>query len=736
MRSRKDRAFDCARSTDVYRSGFRKLYHRAPSFAFLAANSLIFGRSFVRITVAGIVDASLRRRSFAAHRRRAGVLQQGNGGRTAHHTGGVDRRGCPAVSRSQARQRHRSRSLRLRYARLHKEFSLLRCEVTGPADFSGTTFEQNLILSGTIFRQGVDFRSASLRYAARLARCKFLSGSARFADLHGSGQFSAQGVLFGRGVKAKFERARFDSYAIFRGATFQVDANFDDAVFGSDADFGGATFCADASFNETKVKGTAHFESAVFGGEAGFTGVLIDSDGIFRDAQFQAKRARAVFEVASVGGDAVFTRAKFAGEASFLCAHIVGQAEFQGAVFEGYANFNSAVIDRDAFFRPEDADEDDPKPAPHVTFEGEADFVGVSIGGDADFSGAVFKDPALFREAKICGRALFRDAQFLASSRLTGASPEEDCVDFTGTKFEGAAEFGGTFFDKKAQFNGSTFSGVANFGRKEAADRSGTGARLRVVTFDHATFQANARLEDTLLRGPASFRECSFRVVEFSPTGKVGEDDQFQDRVDLRGCTYDRIEVGCRSLLDHLPGASDSRDYDRQPYIQLERVLRSVGRDEEANGVYLERRRVERQRKKGFPKVWDVFWWGLANYGVRPYRLLVFAALLLIAGTLVFHRPGAVEPKAPAQAGVGVQHSANEEAPKCPAVLSLGESSRFSLRWFLPVELPLLEDCEVAPGRFSDFAALLKVLGWIIVPVGLASLAGLLRRGPAAPGAE
>src|ERR1051326_7901160 len=59
--------------------------------------------------------------------------------------------------------------LRLRYARFHEEFLLLRCEVTGPADFAGTTFEQNLILSGTVFRHGADFRSTTLLYAARLA---------------------------------------------------------------------------------------------------------------------------------------------------------------------------------------------------------------------------------------------------------------------------------------------------------------------------------------------------------------------------------------------------------------------------------------------------------------------------------------------------------------------------------------------------------------------------------------
>jgi uncharacterized protein YjbI with pentapeptide repeats len=668
--------------------------------------------------------------------------------------------------------------LRLKYARFQKEFSLLRCELTDPVDLSCATFEQNLILSGSVFRHGADLRSSSLLCTARLVACKFLSGAARFADLHVHGQFAAQAVRFCQGVKPKFERARFDSYAIFRGATFQGEAIFDDAVFASDADFDGASFEKLARFDETKIRGPAHFAKAVFGGEgvfggsvidsdadfclaafrdavsfdrviikgtahfdhaafegkADFTGLVIDGDGDFRDAEFRSKEAKAVFESSRFGGDAVFIRAAFANEASFLCAHIVGQAEFQGAVFEACANCNSAVIDRDAFFRPEEATDDDPKPAPHVTFGGEADFTGVSIGGDADFREAVFNDAASFNAVSIGGRAVFKDARFTPRSKPRTDPMREDFVDFTDAKFEAAAEFLGTVFEKRAQFNGSTFLGVANFGRAEAEKLSQVGARLRAASFDRATFEANARFGEAVFHEVTSFRECCFGVVELSPTGRVGDEEQFQNRVDLRGCTYDRIQVAWRALLARLPGASDPGDYDRQPYVQMEKVFRAGGRDEEADAVYLERRRVERQRKSGLPRAWDVFWWGLANYGVRPYRLLVFAALLLVAGTIVFHRPGAVEPKAPAPAGA--QRSANEDVPKCPAVLSVGESARFSLRWFLPVELPLLEECQVAQGSFSDFAALLKVLGWIIVPVGLAALAGVLRRGSGAPGTE
>ena len=206
--------------------------------------------------------------------------------------------------------------LRLRYAYFRREFSLLRCQVTGNADFSCATFEQNLILSGTVFHQGADFRSASILYAARIARSKFF-GTARFTDLQVRGRLSAQGVMFGSGVKARFDRARFDSYAVFRGAIFQADAVFDDAVFGSDADFSRATF-ADLSFDGTKVRGNGHFDHAVFQGDADFGGTIFDRQALFQDADFRSKQGRAIFSVARIGSDADFTRATFAGEVRSL----------------------------------------------------------------------------------------------------------------------------------------------------------------------------------------------------------------------------------------------------------------------------------------------------------------------------------------------------------------------------------------------------------------------------------
>jgi len=68
---------------------------------------------------------------------------------------------------------------------------------------------------------------------------------------------------------------------------------------------------------------------------------------------------------------------------------------------------------------------------------------------------------------------------------------------------------------------------------------------------------------------------------------------QFGDDVDLLGCTYDRIEINWPSLLRYPNGQSRIHPYNRQPYVELEEVLRKAGFEEGADEVYAERRRVE-----------------------------------------------------------------------------------------------------------------------------------------------
>jgi hypothetical protein len=621
--------------------------------------------------------------------------------------------------------------LRLKYADFRKEFLFLGCEVTERADFSYSVFHHNLVLSGTTFRKGADFRAASLAYDARLKRCKFLSGSARFDDLHVNGNFLAHGVRFGEGVKACFERARFDKYAIFRSGVFGGDAMFTDVEFGSDAEFDDAQFRRDAGFDSTRIKGTGHFSRSNFDGDANFTGLEIASDLQFDEARFSCAKSHVSFEL----------------------AHIQADAHFEHVVFGRWASFSGARIDGDAFFSSDSQNEEHSAPS---RFQDEASFLNVQIGGDADFEKVLFEKSVEFVGARIGGGAIFREAKFLRSSKsrfdLTqfqgGAYFEgcifEDDIHFRGARFEVAARFSGAEFEGTTDFEASEFSGLAEFKNGKWEKRSFPGAVFGQVSFAHARFRQDARFDDVKFRSGADFRETSFRVVYFKDVDSASKvlDGLFEGKLDLRGCTYERIYVSWQLLLQHMA------PYDRQPYVQLEKVLQAMGRDEEALDVYLARRKIERLNKwkrlsargqewrkrleNGLTYAGDVIYWRAANYGVRPYRLLVSAAILLAWGMVLFSRPNAVHLTT-------LSHPPNAEATSakeggsCSAPLGLLDASRVSLRTFLPVDIPVLTDCEPSDRywlrlRFSDWAAILKLAGWVVVPIGIAALSGLLRR--------
>jgi hypothetical protein len=107
---------------------------------------------------------------------------------------------------------------------------------------------------------------------------------------------------------------------------------------------------------------------------------------------------------------------------------------------------------------------------------------------------------------------------------------------------------------------------------------------------------------------------------------------------------------------------------------------------------------------------------------------------------LIFSSPGAVRPRSvgtsisehpvTGDSGQRALNSPEEESNG----LSQADGLRVSIRLFLPVEIPLANRWEPSEKvlllgfRYSDYATILRILGWILVPLGIAALTGLLRR--------
>ena len=168
--------------------------------------------------------------------------------------------------------------------------------------------------------------------------------------------------------------------------------------------------------------------------------------------------------------------------------------------------------------------------------------------------------------------------------------------------------------------------------------------------------------------------------------------------------------------------------YDRQPFTQLEETFRRAGKDKLADDVYYMRKRRESTKNITIrnPGAWllNRFLWLLTGYGVRLYRLLLAIVPILIIGTLIFHLEGAVK--------LDIQLPSMMSSQ---VTLPWWEAFWVSLNTFLPIEIPSGADWKpssqiipVLSIKFTSFATLLNLAGWILVPVGVAGIAGLLKR--------
>jgi len=551
---------------------------------------------------------------------------------------------------------------------------------------------ENAVIVGSL-----NLDSVVAKRKVSLINCRIL-GNASFAFATFSESANFTGTRFFRVANFNGTQAARD----FRltESEFQGDAFFQDLHVHESLNAQGAQFNGVADFSRAEIDKSAFFDRetdnrcAVFSGMAKFQGMDVRDSAVFKCSRFLAD---VTFENLKVGGSAFFDEGvEFKGKATFLLAHIRQNAVFLGAKFRQESHFDWARFDGAASFW-------DQKHSP-------TEFDGV-----VHFSSAVFGADAIFQDAYFAVFAGFDDVEF------------DGAADFSGAQFKGGVDFTGARLPRGALFSRTKFWGPANFSQI-VADRD--------CKFGEAEFN-NA----------AVFREAQARVVFFGEPSSAGletptvsslsQTTKFEGPVDLRGFTYDRIYVNRRDLFKWIA------PYDRQPYTQMEQALRKTGADDEADDVYVERRTVEGSRISFWPQplgwLWDRSYKWIANYGILNWQLIVFAASLLIMGTTFFSQPGMVE----------LKKADNKQEPLCyflpvaPVCLAWHQALAFSFHEFVPLSLPIA-DKWIPSATGLQFkiphtdrlltlnptliSTILRSAGWIIVPIAVAALSGLLRR--------
>ncbi len=697
----------------------------------------------------------------------------------------------------------------------------------GPLYFSGAVFRGNTVFDRSHMKSSVFFNCDLLREDADPSQPRHKQ--------HNVDETRLSNLLINPSRPPYFQTC-FEGDATFIGVRVGSSISFSGARFGSDsrhkADFRRIRIDGTAFFDPFKDKKKGIFVPVCFRGKANFWNADIRGAANFEAAEFEGV---ADFEHAQIGRRAYFRailnegkykHVQFHGQANFLDTCIEGTAEFDGAEFHEQAIFERLKSNGNIFFRAARVNGNGPDPAgtpPRTAlFHKKARFVGASVKGNAEFGGAKFEDEANFERMEVGGNAYFRPRKGSKKGvRFAKAS-------FEGANIKGDAEFSGSLFGDAANFAGFTVGGDARFDEtyhgdekhatdpvKFAAEANFTGASFSTqADFPHAKFGGRAdftglrssgilNFEGATFEGQCSFREARLTSIVFDrePRGgprrygwikRVGRwfladtpqpariKPQFNDWVDLRGCTYDRIRVKLEELVSQMEltsaGAQEAQlepsKYDRQPYTQLVKALRSIGDDRRADYVYVEQRHLERRNmwrriRQDFGRglIWrglrgtanyllDVFFLHVGKYGVQPERLFFISLFFILVGMQIFSLPGAVKPKnaerdPPAEVAVegpvtpdGMPLWKGEWKLKMPPdksdKQSYGRGLKVSFSQFIPIiETPSGSMWKPSENRFNFlfwevpydvYGTLHRIVGAIVVPLLVAAIAAALYR--------
>jgi hypothetical protein len=177
----------------------------------------------------------------------------------------------------------------------------------------------------------------------------------------------------------------------------------------------------------------------------------------------------------------------------------------------------------------------------------------------------------------------------------------------------------------------------------------------------------------------------------------------------LDGLTYSALEpqLPARLRLEWL--ARHQAGHQVQPYEQLAAHYRGLGQPAEARRVLYARERLQRRSRAPLARTWSLLQDVTVAYGYQPWRALLWLAVLLAAGSILF----SVSPPPPFQASAAPHFNA----------------FAYTLDLLLPVVDLGLKHAFNPAGAEQWFAYLLVAAGWVLATTVAAGAARVLSRG-------
>lgn len=305
----------------------------------------------------------------------------------------------------------------------------------------------------------------------------------------------------------------------------------------------------------------------------------------------------------------------------------------------------------------------------------------------ADFDSMKSTGPVFFRGDQFSGPLDLSDSDLFALY-VEGISPFE----------EGSARAGAFVLDVNQAHFGHTFAV-----RRVGLNRFQAG----FVAVDGPT-----ELEDVVPLGSVDLTHAHFRNLVISGFDRWLQPNEFLN-FRLEGLSFDGIEIpkaqaepSAMRMLELIK--SPRSPYSPQPYLELEKFLRSHGNPKEADETYIEMRRKENAQLSILKQPFDWLLDALVGYGRKPWKSGLYALLLVCIGAFIFRRGR-------------MTHDDEGRAD------DWYNPFWFSLDLLSPIDLGVSKKWRAKSSLIRNYSQLHRIAGWILIPLFAGAITGIIK---------
>jgi hypothetical protein len=365
-----------------------------------------------------------------------------------------------------------------------------------------------------------------------------------------------------------------------------------------------------------------------------------------------------------------------------------------------------------------------------------ADFKNIKVGMSVYLKGATFKSPVTFKSSEVGeyfranGISLLHQKPAVFANMKIGQKAIFDLqdvkcdLDLSYSNFYDL-EIEEIFDDAKKGHKKISIPKLTLTGSVINRDLMVGHIKIGNLELNNLQVKGVAKLNDIDVINSANFRYSSFQTLDFQnvvwPEREKGENFR---KVYLNELTYNSLNINKPEEADY-----DSKDFEAikdfveaspfntQSYMQMEALFKRIGRESWSKEVFIHMHDRELAEKMPW---WDLrrwlewFFWGrIAGYGRAPFRVFFLSLVLIILGAYLFDPEHMVEKR-------------STEGKKYKVLVM-----RFfiSLDRFLPIDLGLARHWDTKVGSFFIwfYYHFLKIIGWILIPIALASIYSQLK---------